>query len=84
MANAALLAHPDENLDLILATDASDVAIGATLYQSRSGSIPGDLVKPSVSIALTIESYLPYLQALKILSTCSRVECFPYIPTTCP
>ena len=38
LANAALLNHPDESLDLILATDASDVAIGATLYQSRGES----------------------------------------------
>ena len=35
LANAALLAHPDEDLDIILATDASDFAIGATLYQIR-------------------------------------------------
>ncbi|KAK7585967.1 hypothetical protein V9T40_000146 [Parthenolecanium corni] len=33
LANAAMIAHPDENLDIILATDASDFAIGATLYQ---------------------------------------------------
>ncbi|KAK7575712.1 hypothetical protein V9T40_011998 [Parthenolecanium corni] len=33
LANAAMIAHPDENLNVILATDASDFAIGATLYQ---------------------------------------------------
>ncbi|KAK7590448.1 hypothetical protein V9T40_002061 [Parthenolecanium corni] len=33
LANAAMIAHPDENLDIILATDASDFAIGATLNQ---------------------------------------------------
>jgi len=35
LADAAMLAHPDESLDLVLITDASDFAIGANLFQIR-------------------------------------------------
>lgn len=37
LAQAAILAHPDESLDITLATDASDFAIGASLFQIRNG-----------------------------------------------
>lgn len=37
LANAALLAHPDENLPIVLSTDASDTAMGAVLQQVRGG-----------------------------------------------
>lgn len=37
LANAALLAHPDDSLPIAVSTDASDTAVGAALHQIREG-----------------------------------------------
>lgn len=38
LSNYTLLAHPDPNAELSIATDASDVAIGAVLQQKKNGN----------------------------------------------
>ena len=35
LAKAAVLAHPEESSDIVLCTDASDIAVGAALHQCR-------------------------------------------------
>lgn len=60
LANAAILAHPDETLDITLATDASDFAIGATLYQIRKDNIREPLAFFSRRLTETESRYSTY------------------------
>jgi len=46
LATAAILAHPDEELNITLVTDASDYAIGACLYQIRPISENEEIREP--------------------------------------
>ena len=39
LSKAALLAHPDSSLPIVLMVDASDVAVGAALYQIRNNQV---------------------------------------------
>ncbi len=59
LANATTLAHPDDTLDIILCTDASESAIGGALYQIRNGERE-PLSFFSRKLSLTERRYSPY------------------------
>ncbi|GFW07385.1 transposon Tf2-8 polyprotein [Trichonephila clavipes] len=59
LANATLLVHPNPNANLVLQVDASDFAIGGTLYQTE-----GEHVQPlaffSLKLSETEKGYSAY------------------------
>lgn len=71
LAQATLLAHPDPQAELILTTDASDVALGAVLEQ-RKEEQPQPLAFLSKKLNSAQQKYSPYDKELLAIYTAVR------------
>lgn len=74
LASAATLAHPDDSLDIILCTDASDAAIGGALYQICNGKRE-PLSFFSRKLSTTEHKYSPYDCELLAIFAAVRYFC---------
>lgn len=84
-ATRVLLTHFDEKAKLSLTVDASGIAIGGVLQQSRDNvSEPENCLRQKGNTVLLIGSYWRFIQILDIFVTCLRVDVSRFILTISP